>query len=186
MPVQVNAQQPGEQIDQHRLHQRAQAGGECLAQHQCHARRRADEQLVHHAEIAFPDDADAVENGEEQNALRENSRRHEIEIAQIAGRHGAQLGKDVAENQQPQRWLHCARQKIGRIAAQFEKFNFHQREALRGQAEQRGDLPRGFRRRFCPRGQGDFAFDGFHKGFFSKRSSATTGRSGTVSTQPRR
>jgi hypothetical protein len=59
----------------------AHAPGQGLAHHQCGSRRRANEVALKNAEIPFPDGGDAVEDRNEQHALREDVGRQEIELA---------------------------------------------------------------------------------------------------------
>jgi hypothetical protein len=46
---------------------------------------------------------DAVRDCDEEHALRENPRRHEVKVAEPCGRDGADLGEDLAEDQEPER-----------------------------------------------------------------------------------
>ncbi len=47
--------------------------------------RRADEVALEHAEIALPDRRDAIEDRDEQDALREDAGRQEIKVGRFPG-----------------------------------------------------------------------------------------------------
>ena len=93
------------------------------------ALRRADQQLVDDAEVAFPDHRDAVEDRGKEHALRQNSRRHEGQIADIAGGNAAHAAEDLPENHQPQNRLNRAREQFGGIAKQFSRSSTLRRSA---------------------------------------------------------
>jgi len=60
----------GERIDDYRLRQATHGRGDRLAENERGPGRRADQVAVEHAEIAFPDRRDAIENRGEEDALR--------------------------------------------------------------------------------------------------------------------
>ena len=106
----------GDEVNDDGLHRSADTGRDRLAVDERGAMRGADQHLVNDAEVALPDDGDAVENGGEEHALRENARRHERQIADVAGGDAAHAAEDLAEDHQPQHGLHGARQHLGGIA----------------------------------------------------------------------
>jgi len=53
-------------------------------QHQRRARGGAGEKFLHDTEVALPYDIDAVKNGHEKNALRQNAGSNEVQIGNIA------------------------------------------------------------------------------------------------------
>ena len=95
LPANLDAHHESEQINDGGLHRAAKSRGGGLAVDQRGALRRADQKLVHDAQIAFPDDGDAVEDGDEENALRQDARRHEGEIADVAGGNAAHAAEHL-------------------------------------------------------------------------------------------
>jgi len=51
---------------------------------------------------------DAVKNGDEQHALREDAGRDEVQIGNVARVHRAAAGEHLSEDEQPQRRLEGA------------------------------------------------------------------------------
>ena len=148
VPAHLDSQQKRQHIDDDRLRQGADARRERFAQHQRGARRRADEELLNDPEVALPDDRDAVEDRDEEHALRQDARRHEVEVAQVAGRDRPDAGEDLPEHQQPQGRLHGARDQLGRVVAQLAHFQFGDDAGLPRETRDRGErVPRGARPR---------------------------------------
>ena len=56
--------------------------------------------------------------------MRQNSGRHEIQIADAARRDRARAVENLAENQQPENGLHHARKKLDGIVNEFANVGF--------------------------------------------------------------
>jgi hypothetical protein len=89
-------------------------------------------------QIALPDHGDAVENRDEQDTLRQDAGRHEIDIRQVAGGNRATAREHLPEHQQPERRLHCACQEIGRVMAELSRLHLRYRQRLEQEAAQGG------------------------------------------------
>ena len=118
-PVQLNARDERHQIDDGRLRYGAHSRRDRFAEDERAARGGAGEQLLQNAEVFFPDDVDAVEDRDEEHALREDAWREEAEVVEVAGGDGAHPPEHLAEDQQPERGLDRAAQDFRRVAAQL-------------------------------------------------------------------
>src|ERR1019366_6712791 len=123
-PVQLHPEQQRETISNDPLRECADASGKTFAEHQCCAWCRAGEKFLHDAEVAFPDDIDAIKNRHEENALRENTGRDKVEIGNVARVHHPAAGEYLTEDEQPKRGLESARDKFGEIVAQLAQLKF--------------------------------------------------------------
>lgn len=83
----------------------------------------AHEELVEDPEVPLPDNGDAVENRYEQHALRKYPGRHEVDVAHVSRRDGANAREDLAEDQEPQSRLNCAREKLGRVMEELARLH---------------------------------------------------------------
>jgi hypothetical protein len=63
--------------------------------------RGRDQHLLEDAEVALPDDRDAVEDRRKEHALREDARRHEVQVSELSRGDGTRADEDLAEHQQP-------------------------------------------------------------------------------------
>ena len=95
---------------------------------------------MHDAEVAFPDHGDAVEDGREQNALRQDAGSHEGEIADIAGGNAAHAAEHASEDHDPQNRLHGASQNFGGIAKELLQLDFGDGRGLLEKSKNRGRL----------------------------------------------
>ncbi len=91
---------------------------------------------MHDAQIALPDNGDAVKDGDEQDALGKDAGRHVIDVGNVAGGNGADLGEYLAEHQQPKRRLDRAGDEFRRIVAQLANFQLGDDEGFIDEAEQ--------------------------------------------------
>jgi len=64
--------------------ERVRVPAEKPCEHKCRARSRAGEEFLHNAEVALPDDVDAVKYGHEENALRQYAGSDEVQIRNVA------------------------------------------------------------------------------------------------------
>lgn len=69
-------------------------------------------------------EGDAVKNRDKQHALCEDSRCEKLNIAHVARRNRADLGKYLAKNQEPKRGLDGADNQVGCIVGEFAHFKF--------------------------------------------------------------
>jgi len=81
----LHMQQKCDHIHEQHLAQAARGRGYRSSQHQSAARRGTHQKLLHDSQITLPDQRNPIENCAKQNALREDSGRHEIQIADPAG-----------------------------------------------------------------------------------------------------
>jgi len=86
-PVEIHPEQEGETVHDGSLRECADAGGEAFPQHECRARGRAGEEFLNDAEVALPDDVDAVKYGHEEDALRQDPRGDEVQIGDVSRVH---------------------------------------------------------------------------------------------------
>lgn len=126
----MNPQEQGQQVDDERLRQAAHARRERLPQDERRARGRGDQQLVDDAQVALPDNADAIEDRDEEDALGENARGHEVQVGQAAGRNRPNLAEHLAEDDEPERRLHRARQQLGGVVAKLARLHVGDGERL--------------------------------------------------------
>ena len=137
LPVHAHAEEKREKVDDDRLREAAQAGGNRLAQHERCARGGADEELVEDPQVPLPDHRDSVEDRDEQHALGKDPRRHEIDVAHVPRRDGADAREHLAEDQEPQRGLNRARQQLGGIVEKLARLHARDRERLRDVAKEK-------------------------------------------------
>jgi hypothetical protein len=133
----VNAQEKCEQINDGALGEPSYARGKRFSEHERVARGRAYEQLLNDSEVAFPNDADSIEDRDEEHTLRQDSRRHEGEIVKPAGGNSPETGKYLPKDQEPQCRLYGTRNEFGRIAAQLAQFDIGQGERVGEKIEER-------------------------------------------------
>ena len=95
------------------------------------AGRRAHQELVQDPEVPLPDHRDPVEDRDEEDALREDPGRHEVDVAQVSRRDGAHAGEDLAEDQQPQRRLHRPGEHLGGVVQELPRLHPGDREGRR-------------------------------------------------------
>ena len=80
---------------------------------------------MHDAQIALPDGGDAIEDGNEEPALRQDPGREEVPVADRPGGDAADAAEHLPEHQQPQHGLDGARQQLQGIMAQLAGLGFH-------------------------------------------------------------
>ena len=119
-----------DKVNDNCLHDAAKSGSKRFAKNQRDAPGGTCQEFMHHAKIALPDDGDAIEDRAEQNALRENSRRDERQVAQLSGLDAANLRENLSEHHQPQHRLHRPRDDFSRIADELDQLYFHNRGTL--------------------------------------------------------
>ena len=98
----MDAEDERDDVDDDGLDERPHAAGDGLAEDQRDARGGADQHLLHDAEVALPDDGDAVEDGDEERALGQHAGGQEVEVGQVPGAQDARLGQHLTEDDQPQ------------------------------------------------------------------------------------
>ena len=86
-PIQLHPEQQRETVNDDRLRERADTSGEALAEHERRARSRAGEEFLHDAQVALPDDVDAIKYGHKENALRQDAGSNEVQIGNVARVH---------------------------------------------------------------------------------------------------
>ena len=123
IPLNINAQQKGDEINDGGLHGAAESCGYGFADDERGAVGRADEKLVDDSEVALPDDGDAIEDGGEEDALREDAGRHEGEVGDISRGDAANAAEDLPENHEPKHRLDGAAEKFGGVAEKFPQFD---------------------------------------------------------------
>src|ERR1039457_1621351 len=64
-PIPLPPQKQRETQKEDSIRDSADTSGEALAEHKCRPRSGAGEEFLHNAEVALPDDVDAVKNGHE-------------------------------------------------------------------------------------------------------------------------
>ena len=79
----------------------ARAGRERLAQHEGGTWRGAGEELMDDPHIPIPDDLDAVEDREKEDALRQDARRKKLQVALPTGRDDVNAAKGFTKHEQP-------------------------------------------------------------------------------------
>ena len=126
----LHPDEPGQEVDDGHLGQGAHPGGQGFAQHQGAAGGGADQELVDQAQVPLPDDGDAVEDGDEQDALGEDAGGHEVEVAQVARWGWPGSGEHLAEDQQPQGRLDGPGEQFGGVVAQLPGFEFGDNQGL--------------------------------------------------------
>ncbi len=117
-------------IDDQRLADPSHARGQGLADNQGAARRRADHVAVQHAKVALPDGREAIEDGHEQHALRQDAGRQEIEVGAAADVEASHMRHDLPEQQQPEDRLHGAADEVEGVVAQLGHFRVGHGEDL--------------------------------------------------------
>lgn len=128
--IQMDAEQQRQNINNDSLSQSAYSRRKRFAKNKSGTRRRTDQQFLQNAQVSFPDHADAIENRDEQHALRENAGNHEGEVIERTGWHGADAAEDLAEDQEPQGGLNRTRQQLCRIALQLSQFDIGKRQRV--------------------------------------------------------
>src|SRR5262245_22244627 len=97
------------------------------------------------AQIALPDDGDAIEDGEEAHALRQTGWRARLAVALVASWDRAEAGEGDTEDEQPKRWLDRAHKDVGRVVQELARLPF-------GDGERLGNKSEGLAYRTCPIG----------------------------------
>ena len=122
VPVYMHAERGGDGIDDDRLRYRPQGAGQRFAQRQRAPGGGGDQELVHDAQVALPDDGHAAENSHEHAALRQYAGGDEIYIGCGAGGDGPGSGHHLAVDDQPQRRLYGAHDELAGVVAQLARF----------------------------------------------------------------
>src|SRR5208337_5496311 len=104
--------------------------GNTFAQHQRGAWGRAGQEFVDQPQVPFPDDGDAVKDGDEKDTLGQDAGGHKVQVRQAAGGDGPRPAEDLPEHQQPQRRLYGAGEQFGGVVANFAQFQFGNNQRL--------------------------------------------------------